>query len=104
MDTRGAVVDSGRHACVRAADHDAAAGGACARGRGLARGWPANAETPVTLTQADTMLLHAAYAQALKSRSEGGIPIGAALGTTAGVVLAVGHNLRVQTGDSTAHA
>lgn len=58
----------------------------------------------MTLTQADTMLLHAAYAQALKSRSEGGIPIGAALGTTAGVVLAVGHNRRVQTGDSTAHA
>jgi cytosine/creatinine deaminase len=56
-------------------------------------------------TDPGTILLEAAIAQAVKSRSEGGIPIGAALGTTsAGVVLAVGHNLRVQTGDTTAHA
>jgi len=49
-------------------------------------------------------LLDAAIAQAEKSASEGGIPIGAALGTSDGTVVALGHNLRVQTGDSTAHA
>ncbi|MCR9215634.1 MAG: nucleoside deaminase [bacterium] len=49
-------------------------------------------------------LLDAAIAQAEKSLSEGGIPIGAALGDENGTVLALGHNLRVQTGDSTAHA
>ncbi len=57
-----------------------------------------------SLTAADRTLLDAALAQARKSLSEGGIPIGAALGTPEGVVLALGHNLRVQTGDSTAHA
>jgi len=59
---------------------------------------------PGTLTEADRLLLDAAIAQAEKSRREGGIPIGAALGTRDGTVLAVGHNLRVQTGDTTAHA
>lgn len=57
-----------------------------------------------TLTDLDQHLLHAAIAQAEKSASEGGIPIGAALGTRDGTVVALGHNLRVQTGDSTAHA
>ncbi len=38
------------------------------------------------------------FEQAQKSHREGGIPIGAALGTAEGVVLAVGHNLRVQAG------
>ncbi len=52
----------------------------------------------------DQLALDAAYAQALKSRSEGGIPIGSALMTAQGVIVALGHNLRVQTGDSTAHA
>ena len=52
----------------------------------------------------DRLALDAAYYQALKSRSEGGIPIGSALMTPEGVVVALGHNLRVQTGDSTAHA
>jgi cytosine/creatinine deaminase len=55
-------------------------------------------------TDLDQHLLHAAIAQAEKSASEGGIPIGAALGSRDGTVLALGHNLRVQTGDSTAHA
>src|SRR3954462_7967391 len=50
------------------------------------------------------MALDAAYQQALKSLSEGGIPIGSALVTGEGVIVALGHNLRVQTGDSTAHA
>jgi len=52
----------------------------------------------------DQTLLEAAFAQAEKSHAERGIPIGAALGTRDGVVLAVGHNLRVQSGDTTAHA
>ncbi|MEO0513035.1 MAG: nucleoside deaminase [Planctomycetota bacterium] len=48
--------------------------------------------------------LDAALAQARKSLAEGGIPIGAALMDAEGVVVALGHNLRVQTGDPTAHA
>jgi cytosine/creatinine deaminase len=52
----------------------------------------------------DRLALDAAYMQALKSRDEGGIPIGSALVTPSGVVVALGHNLRVQSGDSTAHA
>lgn len=47
--------------------------------------------------------LDAAVAQAEKSRSEGGIPIGAAIVTRAGDVVAAGHNQRVQAGDPTAH-
>jgi len=50
------------------------------------------------------LALEAAIAQARKSLSEGGIPIGAALVDNEGVVLALGHNQRVQTGDPTAHA
>jgi cytosine deaminase len=50
------------------------------------------------------LALDAAYEQARKSAREGGIPIGAALVNDAGVVVALGHNLRVQTGDPTAHA
>ncbi len=56
------------------------------------------------LTPEHRSLLEAAYQQALKSLREGGIPIGSALGLPDGTVLAVGHNLRVQTGDTTAHA
>jgi cytosine deaminase len=52
----------------------------------------------------DRLALDAAYEQALKSRAEGGIPIGSALMTAEGTIVALGHNLRVQTGDSTAHA
>lgn len=52
----------------------------------------------------DRAALDAAYAQALKSRSEGGIPIGSALMAPDGSIVAVGHNRRVQTGDPTAHA
>jgi len=52
----------------------------------------------------DRLALQAAYAQALKSRAEGGIPIGSALMTADGTIVALGHNLRVQSGDSTAHA
>jgi cytosine deaminase len=49
-------------------------------------------------------LMEAAYQQALKGYNEGGLPIGSVLADERGVVLAVGHNLRVQTGDPTAHA
>lgn len=56
------------------------------------------------LSPADRKLLDAAIAQARKSQSEGGVPIGAALGTPDGTIVALGHNLRAQTGDTTAHA
>ena len=46
----------------------------------------------------------AAYEEALKSLEEGGIPIGSALGSPDGTIVARGHNMREQTGDSTAHA
>jgi len=49
-------------------------------------------------------LLDAALEQAEKSLREGGIPIGSALADPSGRVIASGHNLRVQTGDTTAHA
>lgn len=52
----------------------------------------------------DRAALEAAIAQAEKSKREGGIPIGAALMDASGVIVALGHNLRVQTGDPTAHA
>lgn len=52
----------------------------------------------------DALALNAALEQARKSLREGGIPIGAALVNADGVVVALGHNLRVQTGDPTAHA
>jgi cytosine/creatinine deaminase len=48
--------------------------------------------------------LDAALEQAQKSHREGGIPIGSALVRRDGVVVALGHNLRVQQGDPTAHA
>lgn len=52
----------------------------------------------------DQRALDAAYEQAIKSRDEGGIPIGSALVDPDGNIVAAGHNLRVQSGDSTAHA
>jgi len=55
-------------------------------------------------TPADLKLLDAAFEQAEKSMREGGIPIGSALGTQDGEIIATGHNMRVQTGDTTAHA
>lgn len=48
--------------------------------------------------------LDAAIAQAEKSWAEGGIPIGSALLDPDGRVVAAGHNMRVQSGDPTAHA
>ncbi len=51
-----------------------------------------------------SLLMEAAYEQALKGYKEGGLPIGSVLANDKGVILAVGHNLRVQTCDPTAHA
>ncbi len=56
------------------------------------------------LNPSDQRGLDAAYEQALKSRDEGGIPIGSALIAPDGTIVAVGHNERVQSGDPTAHA
>lgn len=57
-----------------------------------------------TLCEHDQRALDAAYQQACKSRDEGGIPIGSALMNPAGEVVGVGHNMRVQSDDPTAHA
>ena len=50
-----------------------------------------------------TEWLGSAIEQAEKSWSEGGIPIGAVLVDQSGSIVARGHNLRVQSGDPTAH-
>ena len=49
-------------------------------------------------------LLKEALAEAKLGQSEGGLPIGSVLADAAGNIVARGHNLRVQTGDPTAHA
>jgi cytosine deaminase len=49
-------------------------------------------------------LIREALAEARQGLAEGGLPIGSVLADSAGKVLARGHNLRVQTGDPTAHA
>ncbi len=52
----------------------------------------------------DQQLLHEALEDARRGLREGGLPIGSVLADAAGHVVARGHNLRVQTGDPTAHA
>jgi creatinine deaminase len=49
-------------------------------------------------------LLREALAEARQGLKEGGLPIGAVLADAHGRIVARGHNLRVQTGDPTAHA
>jgi cytosine deaminase len=49
-------------------------------------------------------LLHAAVEEARLGLHEGGLPIGSVLADAEGQIVARGHNLRVQTGDPTAHA
>jgi cytosine deaminase len=49
-------------------------------------------------------LLFEALEEARRGLQEGGLPIGSALADRAGRIVARGHNLRVQTGDPTAHA
>src|SRR5881394_2684037 len=50
------------------------------------------------------LLLREALAEAKLGLNEGGVPIGSVLADITGRVIARGHNLRVQTGDPTAHA
>ena len=52
----------------------------------------------------DLALLHEALNEAGKGLREGGLPIGSVLADSQGRIVARGHNLRVQTGDPTAHA
>ena len=49
-------------------------------------------------------LIKAAYEEAQLGLSEGGLPIGSVLVDSDGNIVSRGHNLRVQTGDPTAHA
>lgn len=49
-------------------------------------------------------LLNEAIKEAELGLSEGGLPIGSVLADAQGNIVARGHNLRVQTGDPTAHA
>lgn len=49
-------------------------------------------------------LLSAAIAEARRGLQEGGLPIGSVLADRDGKIVARGHNLRVQSGDPTAHA
>lgn len=60
--------------------------------------------TSLTREQLDQIALDAAFAQAVKSLHEGGIPIGSSLMDAQGTIVALGHNRRVQSGDPTAHA
>ena len=49
-------------------------------------------------------LMSEAYTEAERGYREGGLPIGSVLADADGRIVARGHNLRVQTGDPTAHA
>jgi creatinine deaminase len=55
-------------------------------------------------TMNDEELLEVALEEARKGLRDGGLPIGAVLANRQGQVVARGHNLRVQSGDPTAHA
>ena len=52
----------------------------------------------------DQALLQEALEEARTGLREGGLPIGSVLADKRGQILARGHNLRVQSGDPTAHA
>lgn len=52
----------------------------------------------------DRALLQEALEEARTGLREGGLPIGSVLADRSGRIVARGHNLRVQTGDPTAHA
>lgn len=52
----------------------------------------------------DRRLLDAALEEARAGRAAGGLPIGSVLATREGEIVSRGYNLRVQTGDPTAHA
>jgi len=52
----------------------------------------------------DQTLLQEAFEEAQRGLREGGLPIGSVLADKHGTIVARGHNLRVQSGDPTAHA
>ena len=52
----------------------------------------------------ERLLLREALAEARLGLHEGGLPIGSVLADASGHIVARGHNLRVQSGDPTAHA
>jgi len=52
----------------------------------------------------EKVLVQAAFEEAQKGLREGGLPIGSVLAERNGQIVARGHNLRVQSGDPTAHA
>lgn len=52
----------------------------------------------------DSELVREAYLEAKAGYDEGGLPIGSVLVDARGKIVSRGHNLRVQTGDPTAHA
>ena len=52
----------------------------------------------------EQILVHEALKEAKTGLAEGGLPIGSILVDEPGRIVARGHNLRVQTGDPTAHA
>lgn len=52
----------------------------------------------------DQELVREAFLEAGKGYEEGGLPIGSVLVDAKGKIVARGHNMRVQTGDPTAHA
>jgi creatinine deaminase len=52
----------------------------------------------------DRALLREALSEARAGLAEGGLPIGSVLADRHGKIVARGHNLRVQSGDPTAHA
>lgn len=52
----------------------------------------------------DQSLLLEAIKEAEQGLAEGGLPIGSVLADASGKIVARGHNMRVQTGDPTAHA
>jgi cytosine deaminase len=64
--------------------------------------------TPGTMrnleVRVEDKLLKEAIAEAKLGLSEGGIPIGSVLADSVGNIISRGHNLRVQSGDPTAHA
>jgi len=64
---------------------------------------PGDHNRAMKLNETDRALLDAAYEQAVKSFDEGGIPIGAAIADSAGNIVGAGHNMREQSGDTTAH-
>jgi cytosine deaminase len=56
------------------------------------------------MSELEQVLMDAALAEAQAGYDEGGLPIGSVLADADGRIVARGHNLRVQTGDPTAHA